>query len=1298
MKPTLSLIALYFLLAPAHLQADTSVSLDPFSITGGANDTNINANVPARQSGGLLSGTYTELPAATNDALIEKNTVSFSSDTLLLRTVHGATSNQMGVRLSTDFGPQVVGKKWRVSYTGNIQRSNVAITDAWLSLDLGDTAGHVGPNNASTDIGFFVRGNGGWSAWADNVNVATGAAAVLRSPDLYATNFTVALTIDETVSPVVASAMVTVTGGGTFNLGPWNITWENAARYIEMRQQNGGNASGAGSIGDGRVDNLNVTILGDPLASPTITTAPQPQALWFGDSAVLSVFAESAATPTYQWSFDGTPISGATGAMLAINNATIANAGSYSVLVTNPNGTATASATVGVIYPNRWQRSAEPLGVSNKRTPMIFSEIMPNPAVRLDGRNVEFIELHNTNPWPEDLTGWRITGDVEFAFAPGTSIPAQGFLVVAAVPIDVQTVYGITGVLGPWTGVLSNNGGTLRLRRKNDSIVLDANWNDGPDWPAAADGAGHSLVLARPSFGESDVKAWSVSGVVGGSPGAAEVLPASAQDHVLINELLAHSTVGTDFIELYNSSPLSVDVSGCWLSDESALLGKFQIPAGTALGPRGRVSFTQTQMGFSFSAEGETVYFSNPARTRVLDAVRFRGQLADTASGRSPDGEGLFRRLVSVTPGAANAAAARGPVVINELFFNPISGNSEEEWMELRNLTASPVSLAGWRISDGVAFTFPVGTTIAANGYIVVAKNPALVLMNHPTLAPALVFGPFDGSLADAGEEIVLGQPVTIPGPLTYFAAVDEVNYADKSRWSQWADGGGSSLELSDAHDTATPLWLDSDESAKAPWTLVELTGVLDHVHSSASAVANRIDALLLNSGEALLDEVEATPSGNANQVINGGFESGIGAWLLQGTHNKSVLETTGFAGTNSLRIVANGRGDLAPNRVRSVLSSTIAVGSTATIRARVRWLRGSDEFVLRLMGGGLEKYAKLTVPKNLGTPGAVNSRALSNATPAITDTLHRPVLPQAGVPFRVFARVSDPDGISTVIASYRLDPSATLTNTTMVDDGTNGDMLAGDGIFTGTIPFQAASTLVGFTVSATDSVSANAVFPPTGECLVRIGDALPVGAFGSYTMWLSSASMTAWNGRVPKSNEDFSLTLLHNTSRVFYGTGAHFAMNFENANTNPLNTIGGYEISLPPGERIFGESSVTLDWPVRDATNQREQLMHWMLDQVNLPTLHRRDVHLIVNGTRRFSATVPIYHDAHQPGGGYLESNFPSDTEGRLIKTGIWVEFSDTGARLNGQINSLLPFTTTGGVFKTARYRWCWQPRSTEG
>ena len=50
----------------------------------------------------------------------------------------------------------------------------------------------------------------------------------------------------------------------------------------------------------------------------------------------------------------------------------------------------------------------------------------------------------------QDLSGFRIEGDVHYEFPPGTMLQSGGFLVVARDPAAVQSYYGISGVLGPW--------------------------------------------------------------------------------------------------------------------------------------------------------------------------------------------------------------------------------------------------------------------------------------------------------------------------------------------------------------------------------------------------------------------------------------------------------------------------------------------------------------------------------------------------------------------------------------------------------------------------------------------------------------------------------------------------------------------------------------------------------------------------------------------------------------------------------------------------------------------------------
>src|SRR4029434_3552114 len=109
--------------------------------------------------------------------------------------------------------------------------------------------------------------------------------------------------------------------------------------------------------------------------------------------------------------------------------------------------------------------NSEPLGPSNRRGGLITSEIMYHPRTRVDGKNLEFLEVFNAQPFAEDISGYRITGEVDYTFPAGTVLPGGGFVVVARVSTDVQSAYGISGVLGPYTNNLSNGSGTVRLRK-----------------------------------------------------------------------------------------------------------------------------------------------------------------------------------------------------------------------------------------------------------------------------------------------------------------------------------------------------------------------------------------------------------------------------------------------------------------------------------------------------------------------------------------------------------------------------------------------------------------------------------------------------------------------------------------------------------------------------------------------------------------------------------------------------------------------------------------------------------------
>ena len=118
-------------------------------------------------------------------------------------------------------------------------------------------------------------------------------------------------------------------------------------------------------------------------------------------------------------------------------------------------------------------------------------------------------------------------------------------------------------------------------------------------------------------------------------------------------------------------------------------------------------------------------------------------------------------------------------------------------------------------------------------------------------------------------------------------------------------------------------------------------------------------------------------------------------------------------------------------------------------------------------------------------TPGAANSVYAANAPPNIRQVEHMPVQPAEGEEVVVTAKLTDPDGIGSVILNYQLvEPGAYINKEdaayengwvplAMVDDGTGGDGAAGDSVFTVTMPagLQVHRRLVRYRITVEDGV-----------------------------------------------------------------------------------------------------------------------------------------------------------------------------------------------------------------------------------
>ncbi len=964
------------------------------------------------------------------------------------------------------------------------------------------------------------------------------------------------------------------------------------------------------------------------------------------------------------------------------------------------------NAVVGVVV-----NPHDAMGPSSRKSPVAFSEIMWKPAPRTDGRNLEFLELYNSNPWFQDISGYQITcADMNYTFPPNTQIPGGGYLVVAAAPGDIQAVYGITNVMGPYTGSLKKTE-TLELLDEQGAVLLTVPYSNVYPWPVATDGTGHSLVLAYPTYGEGDPRAWDISDTVGGSPGQMDSFTPSPLRNVVINEILPHSEnpAVPQFIELYNHATNSVDVSGCIVTDDPTT-NKFIIPSGTVIGPAGFVAFTQSQFNFTLNGAGETLYFIKPDGSRILDAVQFGAQPNGVSYGRWPDGANDFYNFTTNTPGTNNSAILIGDIVINELMYDPISGNDDDQYIELYNKGTNTVNLNGWQLLSAVTFTFP-SINIAPNGYVVVGRNVTNLFAKYPNLNSGNTAGNYSGKLSHNGELLILSMPQTLYTNTPIMVAEDQVAYGTGGRWGEWSGGGGSSLELKDprSNHRLASNWADSDETQKSVWTNIECAGVLDNGGNYDSWI-DYAQIGLLDVGECLVDNIEVDYNGT-NYVSNGTFETGTNGWTFQGDMVRSSLESTGYLSSHSLHVRCSDRIWTGVNSCEMALNTnSLAAGMTATLRFKARWLHGWPEPLMRLNGNWLEATGTMPVPTNLGSPGMPNSQYVTNAGPAIYNVTHNPPVPAASQNVVVTAQVHDANSVQNLTLHYRLDPATAYTAVTMKDDGTGGDAVPGDGVFSATIPGQAANQVVAFYISATDGQGVGTRFPtiragdnePVRECAIMFGDGNPGGSFGVYHLWLTQTNVNRWGNLSDLSNEFIDGTFV-NGNRVIYNMEGRFAGSpYHQLFDYPNGNLCHYKWEFNDDDKFLGATDFNKihqpgNGPGDDASLQREQIANSFLRAVGVPWLNRRYVAVYVNGNRRGI----LMEDAQTPGSDIVKEHWPNDSDGFLYKMQPWFEFgpSPSGDSILFNNNSwcdLNSYTTTGGVKKTARYRYNYLIRRT--
>lgn len=633
--------------------------------------------------------------------------------------------------------------------------------------------------------------------------------------------------------------------------------------------------------------------------------------------------------------------------------------------------------------------------------------------------------------------------------------------------------------------------------------------------------------------------------------------------------------------------------------------------------------------------------------SNVVDAARLDRDLNEETFQSFPVGQEWYGGPGHTRDAPNDPSARQTAIVINEIMYDAPSDQGTGEFIELYNRGNEVVDLSGWKISDGVDFDFPSGTTLEPGGYLVIAADAACLNAAHGNLS---AIGNWDGGLRDSGELIRIEDA---NGNL-----VDEVDYLPEGDWPNLADGDGSSMELRhpDMDNNMATAWADSDESEKSSMQTFTFTedfrrGSLSagggqelhtHLVGDAHVILENIEVKLNNEGANLLRNPD---------VMSPGESSALG-WVTQGTHWASFMDG------GKLNLIADGHGDSKSNRGEVDFLTAPIVGQSYTLTFDGRWVHGKSRVIFQTLDRGFGSSFLLPIPENLGTPGAANSATLAAPAPTVAGVIHSPAVPTPGQAVTITAQVHSATTPTTVELVHRLDNTSgngAWLRVPMVDDGT--------GLYSATVNQHTTNgNITQFYVEA--SAGAAKTTQP------RLGAARPamwivdnrimpshllrerfvISDYDRQALTTSIGGSATFDYNFPKtSNHFFNATFISNEREIYYNaeirkSGSPFTRS-DNANIDH----GKWKL---PGDRLFRgrrRSVIDASGTSEGSGTPRfydDRIARYFLYQLGHPVNEMEFTHTAINN-------LPFkLRESHEPiSNDFLNRNFTDGSDGTLLR-----------------------------------------------
>ena len=279
-----------------------------------------------------------------------------------------------------------------------------------------------------------------------------------------------------------------------------------------------------------------------------------------------------------------------------------------------------------------------------------------------DGR-LEFVEIFNPTAEDINLSGWKVEG----LSASGASVRlladfngilmSQGFALLSFQDYieDADIYFSSSNSFGQ----LGKGGGHVRIIDENEEVVDQVGWGSADSigsWPITSEiPPGYSVKRVLPGdelygVGVNFTPPTEPITPEGGSLLETEI---PACDGVIISELLSNpagADPGSEFIELYNPTSVTIGLDGCGLQLNT---GEVRIFGNIELVPSQYIVFYDNDTSITLpNVAGGTIYLLSGDSTELYSAV-YPGGLDDDVAWAWFGGNN-WQQTYSPTPGAAN--------------------------------------------------------------------------------------------------------------------------------------------------------------------------------------------------------------------------------------------------------------------------------------------------------------------------------------------------------------------------------------------------------------------------------------------------------------------------------------------------------------------------------------------------------------------------------------------------------------------------------------------------------------------